>query len=320
VAGLARFLSRRIQAWARRRQGDEQPPFELQSRRLYILPTRTGLAFGLLMFIMLVAGLNYTNSLALLLTFVLAAFVLVGMHECQHTLRGLRVESARASDAFAGADGEVGITLSNPSAQPRRALALACAGGAPVACDLDPGQREVVRLSWPAGHRGLQRIDRIELATTAPFGLFRCWTWLYLPLEAHVYPRPLGTRPLPAGGAGSTRRTTAAAARGEDSWAGLREYQPGDSTRGIAWKAYARGAPLLVSQYQGEAGRDCLLSFDALAPLDTEARLSQLSRWVGECARLGCSCALELPGVEFPVGAGAEHYRAMWRALALHGT
>ena len=37
---------------------------------------------------MLLAGLNYTNSLALFLTFLLAAFALVVMQQCHRNLLG----------------------------------------------------------------------------------------------------------------------------------------------------------------------------------------------------------------------------------------
>ncbi len=54
------------------------------------------MAFALLLFVMLLAGLNYSNSLALFLTFMLAGFMLVGMHECQRTLQGLELAQAQA--------------------------------------------------------------------------------------------------------------------------------------------------------------------------------------------------------------------------------
>ncbi len=53
------FMQRRMATWIRRRQGADLLPITLQRRRLYILPTRTGIAFGALLLLMLVAGLNY---------------------------------------------------------------------------------------------------------------------------------------------------------------------------------------------------------------------------------------------------------------------
>ncbi|MGH8179972.1 MAG: DUF58 domain-containing protein, partial [Steroidobacteraceae bacterium] len=81
-------MQERAADWARRRQGPDRLPLRLARRRLYILPTRAGIAFAALLLTMLGAGLNYANSLALLLTFLLAGFALVAMHECHRNLLG----------------------------------------------------------------------------------------------------------------------------------------------------------------------------------------------------------------------------------------
>ncbi len=111
-----RRLSRRVEQWARKRQGTDTLPLQLLGRRLYILPTRAGLAAALLLFVMLVAGLNYSNSLALFLTFMLAGFMLVGMHECQRTLQGLELMQAQAADCHAGDEGVLELRFVKPGA------------------------------------------------------------------------------------------------------------------------------------------------------------------------------------------------------------
>jgi uncharacterized protein (DUF58 family) len=320
---LARLRDRivgRVARWARKRQGLDTLPLVLHARRLYILPTRAGLGFALLLFVMLIAGLNYTNSLALLLTFLLAGFVIVGMHECQRTLQGLELVQAQAGDCHAGSAGTVELRFANPARSARRALSVRCAPQRASYFELEAGAQQVVRVAFTAERRGRQRLDRLELASTAPFGLFRCWTWLHLPIEVIVYPRAAGSRPLPPASAGRRSQQPLAAIPGEDEWASLRAYQAGDSPRSIAWKAWARGAPLMVSQYEGAGGNDQLLSFAGLESLDLEARLSQLSLWVGACARLDTACGLHLPGIEIPAGRGAAHRAALLRALALYGT
>src|SRR5258708_37228321 len=164
----------RVAAWARRRQGLDELPLVLRARRLYILPTGPGLSFGLLLFVMLIAGLNYTNSLALLLTFMLAAFVLVGMHECQRTLNGLELVLAQAADCYAASEGLIELRFLNRSAQARRALAVRCGGTRASHFDLEPGAQLTGQLPFQAGGRGRQRIGRLELARTRALGLFRC--------------------------------------------------------------------------------------------------------------------------------------------------
>jgi uncharacterized protein (DUF58 family) len=310
----------RIARWARKRQGDDLTPLALRARRLYILPTRAGYAVALLLLVMLIAGLNYGNSLALLLTFLLAGFVLVGMHECQRTLRGLQLLRALADDCHAGLDGTLALQFGNDARHARRALSVRSGSEPASAFDIEAGTRLGVTLIHRCARRGRHRIGRLELASTAPSGLFRCWTWLYLPLEVLVYPHPLGSRPLPPPANGRDATLLPQAASGEDEWASLRAYQHGDSPRSIAWKTVARGGPFMVGQYAGAAGRDYRLSFAGLESLDLEARLSQLCVWVEDCAHLGASCALSLPGTEVALGRGAAHRQALLRALALYGS
>ena len=97
---MKRFLRNRIAAWARRRQGLDVPPFLLHSRRIYILPSRLGLAFGTMLAVMLIAGINYGNSAAMFLTFLLGAFALVCMHQCHRNLLRLSFVSAAASPGW----------------------------------------------------------------------------------------------------------------------------------------------------------------------------------------------------------------------------
>ena len=51
---------------------------------------------------------------------------------------------------------------------------------------------------------------------------------------------------------------------GLDELAWLRDFREGDSPRQVAWKAYARGQPLLVREYSGEGSRRHEFDFDAL--------------------------------------------------------
>src|SRR5579863_7653088 len=119
LAALRTRLRARTAAWVRRRQGPDRLPVALERRRLYILPTRGGVAFAALVFVMLLAGLNYGNSLALFLTFMLAAFALVAMQLCHRNLLGVRVTALQAPAVFAQAPGRLLVSLANDGAAPR---------------------------------------------------------------------------------------------------------------------------------------------------------------------------------------------------------
>ena len=312
------YLRARIAQWVLRRQGRDTLPLTLRRQRLYILPSRAGVGFGVLLLFMLLAGLNYANSTALFITFLLGGFMLVAMHLCHRNLHGVRLISAIAPPTFAPRDGYLQLALESGAAANRYRIAAGVDHGQTIAADLPGGGSGQVVLPIEAPRRGRIRIDRLCLTTTHPFGLFRAWTWVHVPVEMLVYPRASGALPLPAE---SGRRPGVRSSRevGADEWIGLRPYRDGDSPRQVDWKAYARAAPLLVKEYAATGSELRLLRFDSLTGLQTEARLEQLARWVLDAEAAGERYGLELPGTSIPPGQGAEHRHRCLTALAVFG-
>lgn len=318
LASLRARLRQRAAAWARRRQGPDALPLRLGRRRLYILPTGPGMAFAALVLTMLAAGLNYANSLAVLLAFLLVGFALVAMHECHRNLLGLSLLEASAPPLFAGATGTVRLTLENASRLGRWRLQAAIADEAAVSLDLSAAGRGQVELPLRALRRGLQRIERLRISSSHPFGLFRVWTWVHAPLVLIVYPRATGSLPLPTGSSARSG-TRSRGMAGADEWLGLRPFRDGDSPRQVAWKAYAREAPLLVKEYSSSGTPLRMLSLDAARQPDIESRLSQLARWILDAQAAGERYGLELPGVRIAPDRGAAHRHRCLSALALYG-
>ena len=300
----------------RRRQGQDLLPVRLERRRLYILPTRAGVGFGALLLLMLLAGLNYGNSLALFLTFLLAAFTLVVMQLCHRNLLGVTVLSANAPAVFARETGVLQLLVANADRNDRPRLEAALSADALVAGDARAGAELRFELPLAAPRRGVVRIERLRLSTAHPCGLFRAWTWVHAPLQMLVYPRPLGSLPMP------THRGEQSGARpqhgaGADEWHGLRPFRDGDSPRQVDWKAYAREAPLLVKEYSPSGAELRVFDLAAVPGSDTEARLSQLARWVVDAEARGERYGLILPGVCLAPDRGPEHRHRCLAALAL---
>lgn len=315
---MKRFLRARITSWAKRRQGADTLPVTVHYRRIYILPTRAGWGFALLLFCMFVAGLNYSNSSALFLTFWFAGFVLVVLHRCHRNLLGVSLGGAVAIPTFAGQAGALQLTLENLSAQARYGIAADLPGASAVSADIAARSATRVTLAVPTSIRGRLLIDGLRLTTVLPFGLFRAWTWVYLPLEIIVYPRSRGTLPLPTV-AGVTPGAKVSGASGGDEWLGLRGFRDGDSPRQVAWKAYARGAPLLVKEYCSAAAPERFFDFDRLPNIGIESRLEQLSQWIVDAENRGERYALTLAHVHRGPDRGLQHRHRCLAALALYG-
>lgn len=307
-------MARPFQAWinARMPRGGE---VSLTHRCVYILPTRQGLFFALVLVLLLIASINYAIGLGFAFTFLLGGLGLVSMLHTYRNLAGLVLRPGKTEPVFAGQSAL--LCLRAESTSPRFALVLQVEDGQETVTDIPAGGGDIL-LPVHAARRGVLRPDKLQLATAFPLGLFRAWSWAAPELSCLVYPAPEeGNVPLPSGagesGGGSSLR------RGQDDFGGLREYHPGDSPRHIAWKAVARGERLLTKEFAGEAGRLLWLDWHDLAPLDTEARLSRLTRWVLDADGTGLAYGLRLPGQEFGPAQGDAHRRNCLAALALFG-
>ena len=88
-------LRSRMQALTRPR-APESLPVRLDRRRVYVLPTATGLFFALLLGTMGLGALNYNNNPALLLALLLAGAAQASLLFAHLQLSGVRIEAVAA--------------------------------------------------------------------------------------------------------------------------------------------------------------------------------------------------------------------------------
>lgn len=318
---LTQRLRARTRAWIDRRSPPQTGPVRIHRRRLYILPTRGGAWFGLLLFTMLLGSMNYSNSLGFALTFLLGGLVLVAMHHTHRNLLNLTVRAAPVAPVFAGQPALLAVVLHNPAGQSRLAVAVAADDTVDAqddaVTDIPAGGDAICRLSLTTRARGRLPLPRLKISTLFPMGLFRAWTWIRLDQSVLVYPRPAGRAPLPPASPGlvegADRHRT-----GREDFAGLRRYGRGDPPRLIHWKSYPRTGTLMVKQFDDPRQETLWLDFAMVTGGGVEPRLSQLTRWVQEADRRGLVYGLRLPGAEIPPDRGAPHRDRCLRSLALY--
>jgi uncharacterized protein (DUF58 family) len=267
---------------------------------------------------MLVAALNYNSNLALAFAFFMVSLALVAMHHCHRNLSGLSVDVNLESDAFAGADAVFHFMLRNESSLERSGLEVSLEGGRPssATASVPAHSDQRLALAVPVGQRGVHRWDHVEVRTVHPFGWFRAWTYVHASLTAFAAPRPDGNRPLPA--ATGSGHAPLGETRGEEEFAGLRAYAPGVALKHMAWKVLARGGEPAMRVYTDLGAQPEWLEWSALEGVETEARLSQLCRWILACeSRSARPYGLRLPGVEIVPGRGPTHRIRCLRALAM---
>jgi uncharacterized protein (DUF58 family) len=310
-------LKNRLYSWIFQPRGAESGEILLVQRRVFILPTRQGVTFALTLVLMLVGSINYGLSLGFILTFLLAGLGITAMLHTFRNLAHLRIAPGRVHPVFAGGHARFTFRIENPGATDRYDLCLARGSDATEFHDI-PARREVpVGVDIPAPRRGILHPGRLTLFTRYPLGLYYAWSYIELDMHCVVYPRPAPPgMPLPpqltSDGSGALQ------GQGQEDFAGLRQYHPGDSPRHIAWKAAARDEGLLTKQFSGRTDAELWLDWRQLpAALGIEERLSQLARWVIDAQARGVSFGLRLPGTTVPVDTGDAHRDRCLEALAL---
>lgn len=319
AATLKAMIATRAANWARRRHGDDHLPLTVSSRRVMILPTRGGLAFAVLLVVMLLAGINYSNSMAMMLTFLLGAFGLISMHLTHRNLVGLTLRGIQAGNGFAEDRARMQFTLTNDADTARFGIRFAIDRDIVAEVDVPAASISGGELQVPLGKRGRLRIERLKLSTAFPFGLFRAWTWVHLPLEILVWPAPRGRQDPPTQAA-TGGNAPAVHRAGDEEWAGLREFRSGDSPRQVAWPLFARGRGLMVKTYESPAAHHYLFDLASVPGADPERRLEQLSAWVVAAHARGDAFGLRLGTVEIAPGGGNDQRARCLDSLAMFGS
>ncbi len=289
----------------------------LNNRRIFILPSRAGVVFLAALLVMLLAAINYQNSLAYGLTFLLGSLMLVGILHTYRNLSGLRLQAGGAAPVFLGEPAQLRVRLDGPRAH--HAIALGWPPQPLTLFEVPTGTVCEALLTLPTEHRGWLRPGRLKVQSSFPLGLLTAWSWVDLQLAVLVYPRPEpGDLTLTRDGEGDPQDSLPSRERGVDDFEGLRPYQRGDSRRRLSWKAYSRGQGLLVKSFTAASGSDLCLDFSLLGG-SVEQRLSLLCHWVLELTRRDQPFALRLPGCHLPADRGETHRDACLRELALFG-
>jgi len=299
----------------------------LDRRRVYIFPTRHGFVLAPALALMLLGAINYDISLGYAVAFLLAGLAMVALLHTWRNLLHLQCIGARGATAFAGRPAEFQLGLDNRGRAARRAVVFARSPGrgglfrspaeGAVCCDIPADSLYTVSLRTGETRRGRLALGRVLVETRFPLGLARAWSYLDLPAEVLVYPRPRGRLPLPFTGTGE-RRTGGSSGRSGEDFLGFRAYLAGDLPKRIDWKVLARSDELVVRRFAaGEAGR-VRLDWAAAAPAGgVETRLEQLCQWVLEAERRGLAYALEIPGTTLATASGERHKHRCLSALAL---
>ena len=293
----------------------------LTRNRIYVLPTPFGLGFAVLVLAILLGAMNYGNSLAFCLAFLLVGIGLAGMYQAYRNLLKLNVRCLPTSPTFADCSAAFIFLLGNPTARPRYVVEIGWAKDQKRSTrllDVSCGSEVPVTLQMPAYRRGWLPAPALVIQTRFPLGMFRAWSWIRMDQRVLVYPRPYGVHALPSN---TQHDNGASVARGQDQeeFIGLRDYQRGDPPCTIHWKSLPKLSRPVVKQFSAIRTHTLWLDWRALGSLEPEQRLCQLCRWILEAETTDMAYGMILPDRIIAPDRGQTQRTCCLRALALYG-
>src|SRR5690606_7124620 len=146
--------------------------------------------------VLLLAAINYQNSMLYAFTFLLGSVFAVSILHSYRNLAGLSVQLESAEGCFPGEAAQFRVLLKQDDGRSSAAIELGWKqqGEGSFVPDVDAEGQHLL-LTYPTRKRGLLCPGRLLVQSFYPFGLVRTWTWLDLNAQAPVYPKPVAVPP-----------------------------------------------------------------------------------------------------------------------------
>jgi len=296
--------------------------FTIGRKQLYILPTRIGWYYALVLMALFGIAIKFDNQSAFIMLFILVSVGLIAMIYTHNNVIGLQIINHPSKPVFLGQSAVFPITLTNESAKPRHAVWL-ISGGFNQLTTLDQRKlNQTIDIKLPTVQRGYLVSETIHLSSMYPIGLFFCWSKRFISSErCLVYPQPLDLVKFPNDGSQQGKNEpNLNVIPGSEDYAGMKTYQDGDRMRDIHWPSLAKTNKLVSIEYENLSNSSVNLSWFSLpTKLSTEDKLSQLCFWVVEAEKSEQRYQLEMPNQTIEFDKGHLHYHKCLRALALWG-
>jgi len=300
-----------------RRSGPYDGSVTLTKDRIYIVPTKAGLVFSVLLFTLLIGSINYEKSLGFILTFLLVGIANVCLLATWRNLAGLQLKRLNSTAVFSGEDIIFNVQLINPQFIHRYSLAISHQGTEYDVVDCVANSNQLMQFKFKSNKRGLIKPGRFNIYTEFPTGLFIAWTQIDLNMSCIVYPRPdKNTISLFSHNVKSGEQDLAG--QGSDNFSHLRKYQQGDNIKQISWKAVAKNDVLYTKEFNGAGLETRWIDWFDIKAKDDEHRLSIMAAYIINAEKNQQLYGLKLPDKNISPDVGSKHYHKCLTALAMY--
>ena len=303
---------------AHRTESSKPESFSIGRRQLYILPTRIGWYYALILVALFAIAVKFDDQAAFMMLFILVGIGNAIMLATHRNVIGLEIHKGVPNSCYAGEIATVRVNLSNHSNRNRKAVYLSLADDHQLV-DLKPNESKRFELNYTTNVRGIHELPPVVLSSQYPAGLFFVWTkQTFFKHTLTVYPKTknlVDKMMSPASGANDS--DVGAARIDQGDFQGLRNYQAGDRLRDIHWASYAKNQKLISKEYEAPSASSLAFNWaDMPKQLGHEDKLSQLSHWLTHAERTGGNYSLNMPSALISLNHGPAHLHECLHVLA----
>lgn len=304
------------EGWVKKRNRPGNPQI-LNSQNIYILPSKFGWAYGLVIMILFMGAINYQINTVFLMTFLLITTGVLSAWEAHANLKKLTFKIISIEDAQQGTPAKITLFIHGNN-NCRYGIEFQIASQPKIRLEKIPPEGVYFIIPIETKMRGCILLPPIIISSYFPFGVFRVWSYLYFKEHYYVYPQPIdpGFMPVPCLDENIKEKYTV----GDEEVYDLKQVEnPWAEPNLIAWKIAAKGQGWYLKRMSSNESDYWLFALSDLPSDDLELKLQNLSYWLQAAESSGHIYGLKLAEsshIEF--SHGKEHLQNCLRQLALY--
>jgi hypothetical protein len=294
-------------------------PHVLDSKNIYILPSKFGCVYAVLVLSLLTGAINYQISTIYLMTFLLAVIGLFSAWETHANIKDLSIQFISMEDVQQGRPAQLILLIKSGH---RKRFSLEFQIGLQPKINLDLltiNQGQQIILPVETTLRGFFPTPRVTLSSRFPFGIFCAWSYIYFDEHYYVYPQALdpGFWPLPI----AQEQHISQSFLGQDEFYDLKQVEnPWHEPNRIAWRIAAKGQGWYHKIMNSSHGEYWLFRLNDLKEEGLETKLQHMSYWLYEAEANNYVYSMKLADEFYEFSQGKEHLKSLLRQLALYQT
>jgi uncharacterized protein (DUF58 family) len=290
---------------------------KLSSNRTFILPTRYGAIFFLVILVEFIVSISFGHPFAYFMTFMSISIVVVSAFYTNNTLEHIDLNLICDDLVEAQRDNEIGFEISIIKDLGPRVIEACFEGDKTKNQEINKGSKRIY-IPYRNDSRGVFKLDRIKLSTTYPFGLFYAWRYLNPETRIFIFPKVLSVDSFlqeSTSGLEDIYQSNIISLNRAD-FLEHRKATNTDSWKDIDWKAFSRGMGLLTKLYSDSSGESMdLRLFDD----SDESEIQNVSSFIVESNKRGLVTSLYFNDELISSGHQQDHTRASLKFISSIG-